>query len=276
MVTDVLNAGSTVNSGVLNGATSSSGTNAASSKAASVAAQNAALIASRQNGTASTSTSTTSGSSSSSSASQLQLSSDINFFLKLLTTQLQNQDPSSPLDTNQFTQQIAQYSSVQQQVNTNSNLEKLLAASKQSGVSTAVGYIGREIESKGNTGDVVGGQGAFSYILPRAAQSVEITITNASGAVVFRGSGNTQSGRNLVVWDGVNSNTGAQESDGTYKIAVRALDAGGKVIPSETRSVGIVNGVETDKSGNTLLIAGSSTVNFNDVLAVRSITRADL
>jgi flagellar basal-body rod modification protein FlgD len=241
MVTDVLNSGSNVNSNLLNGATS-----------------------------------TSTSSSSSASASQTQLSSDINFFLKLLTTQLQNQDPSSPLDTNQFTQQIAQYSSVQQQVNTNSNLERLIAASRQSGVSTAVGYIGREIESRGNTGDVIGGQGAFSYILPRSAQSVEITITNSSGAVVFRGSGNTQSGRNLVVWDGFNSATGEQEPDGTYRIAVRALDGGGQVIPSETRSVGIVSGVETDPSGNTLLIAGNGSVNFNDVLAVRTITRAEL
>lgn len=271
MVTDVLNSGSNVNSNVLNGATSSARGTASTNKAASIAAQNAALVEARKNGT-----SLPAGANSASTDSQLQLSSDINFFLKLLTTQLQNQDPSSPLDTNQFTQQIAQYSSVQQQVNTNSNLEKLIAASRQSGVSTAVGYIGREIESRGNSGDVIGGQGAFSYILPRSAQSVEITITNASGAVVFRGSGNTQSGRNLVVWDGVNSNTGDQEPDGTYRIAVRALDAGGKVIPSETRSVGIVSGVETDKSGNTLLIAGKSTVNFNDVLAVRTITRADL
>lgn len=233
--------------------------------------QNAAFLSARANGTA-PAASPASGS----TASQNQLTSDFNFFLKLLTTQLQNQDPSKPLDTNQFTQQIAQYSGVQQQVNTNTNLEKLLAANKQSGVTTAVGYIGREIESKGNSGDVIGGQGAFSYILPRQASTVELTVTNQSGQVVFRGNGATQSGRNLVVWDGLNSSTGNQEPDGTYHIAINARDPEGKSISAETRSVGVVSGVETDGAGNTLLISGNTTVNFNDVLAVRSITRAAL
>lgn len=243
MTTDVLSSGSAVNSGVLN---------------------------------ANTTTASSTSSASSAAGSQAQLSSDINFFLKLLTTQLKNQDPSSPLDTNQFTQQIAQYSSVQQQVNTNSNLEKLLAANKQSSASTAVGYIGKEIESRGNTGEVSGGQGAFSYILPKAANSAEITITNATGQVVFKGNGDTKSGRNIVVWDGTNSSTGSKEPDGTYKIAVNALDPAGKPILAETRSVATVIGVETDAAGNTLLSAGQGTVNFNDVLAVRAISRANI
>lgn len=243
MQTDVLGAGNTVNSNVLNNAVSAAANGASSSSV---------------------------------SAAQTQLSSDINFFLKLLTTQLQNQDPSAPLDTNQFTQQIAQYSSVQQQVNTNTNLEKLLAQGRQSGVTTAVGYIGKEIESRGNSGSVVGGQGAFSYILPQAANSVEIIISNANGQEVFRGNGNRLSGRNIVVWDGINSANGNQEPDGTYKIIVNALDGSGKPIKAETRSVGIVSGVETDAQGNTLLSAGDSTVNFNDVLAVRAVSRANL
>jgi flagellar basal-body rod modification protein FlgD len=272
MATDLLASGSTVKSGTLNGVTSSTGSSASSQKAASIAAQNAALIAAKEKGTASGTASASSGS----AASQAQLSSDINFFLKLLTTQLKNQDPSAPLDTNQFTQQIAQYSSVQQQVNTNSNLEKLLAANKQSSAVTAVGYIGKEIESKGNTGVVTGGQGAFSYILPKAANSAEITITNSIGQVVFRGNGDTKSGRNIVVWDGKNSTTGKQEPDGTYKIAINALDPAGKAILAETRSVATVTGVETDSAGNTLLSAGNGTINFNDVLAVRAISRANL
>jgi flagellar basal-body rod modification protein FlgD len=136
--------------------------------------------------------------------------------------------------------------------------------------------IGKEIESKGNTGVVTGGQGAFSYILPKAANSAEITITNSIGQVVFRGNGDTKSGRNIVVWDGKNSTTGKQEPDGTYKIAINALDPAGKAILAETRSVATVTGVETDSAGNTLLSAGNGTINFNDVLAVRAISRANL
>lgn len=238
MTSDLLASGSTVNSNVLNGAIAQSKTSA--------------------------------------SAAQDQLSSDINFFLKMLTTQLKNQDPTAPLDTNQFTQQIAQYSGVQQQVVTNSNLEKLLASNKQSSVTTAVSYIGKEVETAGNTGEVLGGQGGFSYILPRAAATAEISIKNSAGQVVFKGSGLTKEGRNLVVWDGVNSTTGAREPDGTYTISVKATDSSGKDITVETRSVAIVSGVETDKSGNPLLTAGTSKVAFDKILAVRSPTRADL
>jgi flagellar basal-body rod modification protein FlgD len=239
----LLNSGSTVNSGTLNAAAASAAPGA--SKTGSAAAQT-------------------------------QLSSDINFFLKLLTTQLKNQDPSSPLDTNQFTQQIAQYSSVQQQVNTNTNLEKLLAANNRSTTSNAVSYIGREVETAGNTSELARGQAAFSYILPTSAASAEITLTNAAGQVVFKGQGDTKAGRNLVVWDGVNSANGAREAEGTYKISVVALDAANKVVQAETRKIAIVSGVETDATGNTLLSTGRSTVNFNDVLAVRTPTRADL
>jgi len=219
--------------------------------------------------------SSTSTGKTSAASSQDQLSSDINFFLKMLTTQLQNQDPTAPLDTNQFTQQIAQYSGVQQQVVTNANLEKLLAANKQSSVTTAVGYIGKEIEIEGNTGFVSGGQGAFSYILPKAANEVELTIKNSAGTIVFRGQGNTQAGRNIAVWDGINYANGQREPDGIYTIEVEASDISGAAIIAETRGVAVVNGVETGTDGSVLLgIGGNRYVSFDDVLAVRQATYA--
>jgi flagellar basal-body rod modification protein FlgD len=217
-----------------------------------------------------------SNSKTSANAAQTQLSSDVNFFLKMLTTQLKNQDPTAPLDTNQFTQQIAQYSGVQQQVVTNANLEKLLAANKQSAVTTAVSYIGKEVETAGNTGEVLGGQGGFSYILPRAAATAEITIKNSSGQQVFKGQGLLKEGRNLVVWDAINSTTGQQEPDGIYTISVKATDSAGKDITAETRAVAIVSGVETNTTGEPTLTAGTSKVAFDKILAVRTPTRAQL
>lgn len=238
--TDPLASGSTVNSGVLG--------NTAQTSTAKTAAE----------------------------ASQVQLSSDINFFLKMLTTQLKNQDPTQPLDTNEFTQQIAQYSSVQQQVNANMNLEKLLAAQKQTSITTAVSYLGREVEIKGDTGEVVGGQGAFSYILPKAAATVDISIKDAFGATVFTGKGDTKVGRNLVVWDGKNS-AGVQQPDGIYTIVVKATGSDTKEIAAETRAVAIVSGAENDDKGNTLLTTVRGTkVNFTDILAVREPSRANL
>ncbi len=205
-----------------------------------------------------------------------QLSGDFSFFLKMLTTQLTNQDPTQPMDTSQMSQQLAQFSGVQQQVDTNTKLDTLIANNGKSQQATAVGYIGHEVEAEGNTGSVYGGQGAFAYVLPSAAASAKVTITDASGNTVFSGDGTTLSGRNILVWDGVNSTTGAQEPDGTYTLAVSATDSSGAAMTVDTRSVGIVNAVETDANGNLVLdLAGGSgtTMNFNDVLAVRSPSR---
>lgn len=239
----------------------------------SVESANAAFIAQKEKEALTGATTTTS--TTTAQAAQNQLTSDMNFFLKMLTTQLENQDPTEPMDTAQFTAQIAQYSGIQQQVVTNSNLEKLLSASKQSSVTTAVGYISKEVESAGNTGEVISGQGAFAYILPKAAKSAEITIKNESGTVVYKGNGGIDKGRNIAVWDGINSTTGQQEPDGTYTISIAALDADNKPITAETRAVGIVSGVETDKDGNVLLTIGRKTLNFSDVLAVRTPVRLD-
>ncbi len=257
-------------------------TDTSSTSAASVAAQNAALIAAKAAaaaaGTSTTTDTSSSGTDSSTTdaaASQTQLTSDVSFFLTMLTTQLQNQDPTAPMDTNEFTQQIATYSGVQQQVETNSNLEKLIAANQQSTSAVAVSYIGKEVESAGSTGEVYAGQGAFSYNLPSAAATVQLTIADAAGNTVFSGSGTTTSGENTVVWDGLNSSTGVQEPDGTYTLTVTATDANGNAITPTMRAVGLVSGVETDSSGNTILDVGDQKVNFTDVLAVREPTRVD-
>ena len=234
----------------------------------SVAALNAQFI--KDQAAKKTSTTTAAG------ADQSKLTGDLNFFLKLLTTQLKSQDPSQPMDTSQVTQQIATLSSVQQQVNTNSNLEKLLAQANKSQLATAVTYIGNEVETKGNNGQILQGQGAFAYILPSAAKEVKITIKNSAGSVVFEGAGTTQSGRNVVIWDGKNSSTKKQEPDGTYTISVSAKDTNGKAITAETRSVGVVGGVQTDKNGKVQLTVGDQTLYFEDVLAVRTPTRTAL
>lgn len=209
----------------------------------------------------------------SAASAQSKLSGDLNFFLKLLTTQLKNQDPTQPLDTNQVTQQIATLSSVQQQVNTNLNLEKLINSNKQSQLSTAVSYIGKEIETPGNTGQVLGGQGAFTYALASVASRTNVTIKNAAGQIVFTGIGTNMAGRNIIIWDGKNSKTGQREPDGTYTLSVEAKDANGKSITAITSAVGIVNAVQNDAKGNLTLSLGDVTKNFSDVVAVRDPSR---
>ena len=221
---------------------------------------------------------TTAASSGSSTDAQTKLSGDLNFFLKLLTTQLKNQDPTQPLDTNQVTQQIATLSSVLQQVNTNKNLETLIGATKQSQLSTAVSYIGAEVETTGNTGQLLNGQGAFAYSLPTAATSAQITISDSKGVTVFKGEGTKTVGRNLIVWDGSNSVTGATSSpDGTYTISIAAKDADGKAIAAAPSAVGIVSSVQNDPTTGALTVTmGDVTKNFSDIIAVRAASRVQV
>lgn len=166
-----------------------------------------------------------------------QATSDFNFFLKMLTVQLQNQDPTEPMDVSQMTQQIAQYSAVEQQIQTNSNLEKLLTQQKQSQLSTAVSYIGKEVETEGNAGTLQyaqdgtkTGKAEFTYELPAGVSTTDVTIKDSTGAVVYTGNGTTVTGDNKVTWDGINSTTGTQAAAGSYTMEIVARDASGNAI----------------------------------------------
>jgi flagellar basal-body rod modification protein FlgD len=198
---------------------------------------------------------------------------DYQTFLRLFTVQLRHQDPSQPLDTNQMTQQLAQFSTVEQAVKQNQNLEKLITAQKQNQVSAAVGLIGSEVETNGNSGELNGNQAVFSYLLPKAAASAKIVITDAAGRAVYQGEGTKIAGRNLVVWDGVNSITGNREPAGTYNISIKAKDNSGKDITVDNRAVGVVTSVESDRDGTVLLAIGGKNVKYSDVLAVRAPVR---
>src|SRR3954470_17819141 len=92
-----------------------------------------------------TAASTSATSTSAAASAQKQLAGNFDTFLTLLTTQLKNQDPLSPMDSNQFTQQLVQFSQVEQQINANKNLESLVSMSKAQGATSAVGYLGKTL-----------------------------------------------------------------------------------------------------------------------------------
>jgi flagellar basal-body rod modification protein FlgD len=198
---------------------------------------------------------------------------DYQTFLKLFTVQLQNQDPTQPLDTNQMTQQLAQFSTVEQAVKQNDNLTTLINQQKQNQLSTAVSLIGAEVETSGSSGDLIGGQATFSYVLPKEADNVQVTLTDSAGRAVFQGQGTKAKGRNLVVWDGVNSFNGQAEPSGTYSITVKAKDAASNEISVDSRAVGVVRGVETASNGTVQISIGDRTVNYDEILAVRTPTQ---
>src|SRR3984885_14668409 len=131
-----------------------------------------------------------------------QLAGNFDTFLKLLTTQLQNQDPLSPMDSNQFTQQLVAFSGVEQQINTNDNLQSLIALSLSQQASSAVNYIGHSVVMTGGKGAVENGAVDWTYNLGAPASGTTLTVTDASGKVVYTGSGGTAQGNNDFAWNG--------------------------------------------------------------------------
>src|SRR6204780_4476236 len=140
-------------------------------------------------------TANTSGSTSNSgttgNAGLAALADNFNSFLTLLTTQLQNQDPLDPMDTSQFTQQLVEYSQVEQQIDSNTNLQTLISQGTSQSGAYATSYLGKTVTVSGGKGALTGGQAQWNYNLATAATSTTLTVTNASGQAVFTGSGQT-------------------------------------------------------------------------------------
>lgn len=189
-------------------------------------------------------------------------------FLKLLTTQLQNQDPTAPADTNQLTQQIATLSQVEQQINTNQNLQKLISLFNTTTLNSVVGYIGKQVEAAGDKGVLQNGNATFVYNLAKDAASADVQILDAGGSVVLNASGTKLAGRNEVLWDGVDSNN-TQLPDGTYTLKVTAKDAAGADVAVTTSTVGVVSSVESS-NGVTTLRVGDVSIGLD---AVRSVSQ---
>lgn len=196
-----------------------------------------------------------------------KLADDFDQFLTLLTTQLKNQDPTDPMDTNEFTNQLVQFSIAEQAVAQNTNLEKLIDLQKSGEFDSALNYIGKEVEATGNAGELTNGFATFTYDLDAPAATVSLTISDGAGRAVYSGSGAKESGKNRVVWDGINSFNGADEADGTYFINVIAKNAAGETVASKTYTTGLVTSAQAQGDEMTLTVAGT-TVKVKDVKAV--------
>lgn len=200
-----------------------------------------------------------------------QLADDFDEFLLLLTTQLENQDPTEPLDVNEMTNQLVLFSGVEQQIAGNALLEDLLSAQTGSAFDDAVQYIGQFVDAQGRAGELRAEDGiaSFAYELDAAATDVDVIITNAQGQAVFAGQGSGVRGKNLVSWDGVNTFTGATEPAGSYFISVEARDGGGNAINSNTLTTGIVSGTQFNNQGQIVLTVAGTEVALDSVQAVR-------
>jgi flagellar basal-body rod modification protein FlgD len=213
-----------------------------------------------QNASSASGSSTASGAGSSSGttpSAQVGLGNDFHTFLTLLTTQLRNQDPLSPLDTNQFTQQLVSFSQVEQAINTNTTLSSLLSLQQADQSVAALPLIGHTVEYTDNQGALVGGQAEFAYNLPSQATSATITITDASGNIVLQQPANTGAGPHTFTWNGKASD-GTQAPDGTYTLNVSATAPDQSAIKAAISAFGKVEGVDIVNNTPTLNIGGIS------------------
>ena len=205
-------------------------------------------------------------------ANRASLTGDLESFLLLLVTQLKNQDPMSPLDSNQFASQLAQFATVEQAIKTNKNLDDLIGISKAGQAAAAVSYLGKTIEAEGDTVPLIDGKAEYGYTLPTKAISVTLAIANDQGRVVFSTTGETATGKHDFVWDGLD-NQGIEVAPGIYRLLVGALDSEGDQIPAKTRIVGRVDGADT--SGDTVnLLLGEVSVPLDKVLSVKETESA--
>jgi flagellar basal-body rod modification protein FlgD len=188
-------------------------------------------------------------------------------FLNLLTTQLQNQDPLSPMDSAQFTEQLVQFSQVEQAIATNKNLEEAISLITAGNGASAVNYLGRDIKAQGTQASLSGGQAKWSYDVGITTSKTAITITDENDKLVYVGQGATSKGEHVFTWDG-KDNSGKVLPDGIYRIAISAETEGGASVPLATYVEGTVSGVNNDDSGANLLV-GKVAIPLSKVVEVR-------
>ena len=197
------------------------------------------------------------------------LSTGYQTFLTLLTTQLKNQDPTSPLDTNQFTQQLVQMTGVQQQLLSNQLLQQLVSQSGGSGgAAGAVGLIGKTVTASQDTATLTGGKVAWSYDLDKAASAATLTVKNAAGSIVWSGSApDLSAGDHAFNWNGQDS-AGRQLGDGgAYTLSIAASDASGAAITATPQITGVVGAVQT-ANGQTVVQIGGATAPVSSITSV--------
>jgi flagellar basal-body rod modification protein FlgD len=175
--------------------------------------------------------------------SQGTLSDNFDTFLTILTAQIQNQDPLEPLDSNQFTQQLVQFSGVEQQIRTNDQLESLLSATRSSMGASLAGYLGQTAEIDAAGAGFSGDPLSWRYELGADAAAVKLSVVDASGREIFAATGEKTAGAHDFEWDGRDKD-GRTVGEGAYFLAVTAADANETKLAANVSVVARITGVD--------------------------------
>jgi flagellar basal-body rod modification protein FlgD len=199
-------------------------------------------------------------------ASRASIAQNFDTFLLLLTTQLKNQNPLDPLDTNQFTQQLVQFAGVEQQIRTNESLEALVNLNKTSQLATARSYVGATVTADGSTTALKSGVATWYVSAPRAA-SATINVTDSTGNIVFTQEAALPAGTTGFSWDGKMAN-GQTAPEGQYTIKINAKDVNGQGVTVSTQFSGVVDAVDLSGS-EPLLLIGTALVSLDKIKSVQ-------
>jgi flagellar basal-body rod modification protein FlgD len=164
---------------------------------------------------------------------------------------------------------LATLTAAEQTVNTNQNLEKLIALTGSNQVSGAVGYIGKVVEAEGTTATLKDGQASFSADIPLGAASVTVGVVDSAGKPLYSNTGKVSSGHQTFLWDGTLSFGGGKATDGIYTIGVVARDAKGAILQTKTYNTGKVASVDLDGDEMMLTLEDGQNISVNDVSSVR-------
>lgn len=195
------------------------------------------------------------------------LADNFNTFLTLLTSQLQNQDPLSPMDSTAFTQQLVQFSQVEQQIRTNQNLEGLVGQYQAASAGAALSYLGKDAIIDADDTYLAGGSANWAYTLPEAASDLTINVKDSAGRTVYTTTTAARgAGEHLFTWDGTKTN-GTVATDGVYTLEVEAKNSAATDIDAGIRVRETIMGV--DFSGTSpVVITPSGTRGLDTIRSV--------
>ena len=189
-------------------------------------------------------------------------------FLKLLVTQLQNQDPMNPTDSTAFVAQLAQFSSLEQMSNVNDNLKVVQLFDQSINNAQAVNFVGKTVKASGSMFELGTGEThEIQYQLGEDADTVYVSIYNSSGEIVKKiEMDKMTAGSQSVVWDGKDEN-GSAVPAGTYSFSLQAKNKDGEIMESAAFIEEIITGVSYH-SGNTYLLAKGIEIPYAAIIEV--------
>ena len=185
-----------------------------------------------------------------------EIASNFTTLLQLLTTQLKNQNPLDPLDTNQFTQQLVQFAQVEQQMKSNDQLSSLVSLEKSAQASTALAYVGATVVVDGSTAALTNGNATWNLNVTKPSTAT-ITIKDSTGQNVFTGTAGVNPGTQSFTWDGRGSD-GRIWPSGNYTLTATAVDAGNQSVAISTEVQAVVDSVDLSQSPPVMSINGQN------------------